>query len=113
MPQAEAAFKRAIKFYEPENLGRAYMHLGALYYNAERFRNACQAYTHAVQFDPENSEAVFFLALSNERLSNYASAVQGYRRYLRLTGQNSGQKKRRDTARERIRTLEPLLPSAP
>jgi tetratricopeptide (TPR) repeat protein len=107
--QAESAFKRAIRHYEPESIGRAYMHLGALYYNAERYSDARRAYDLAVKFEPENSEAHFFLALSHERRKNYSAAVLGYRRFLRLAGNDPAQKKRAEMARDRLRALEPTL----
>jgi tetratricopeptide (TPR) repeat protein len=106
--RAEAAFRRAIRYYEPESIGRAYMHLGALYYNAERYRAARTAYAQAVQFESNNSEALFFFALANEHLKDYVAAVDGYRRYIRLAERDSLQRKRVGVARERIETLRPL-----
>ena len=59
----------------------------------------------ALEFDPGNKQAVFFLAHAREELRDYRGAASSYARFLKLAGRDPAQAKLAAYARKRLRAL--------
>jgi tetratricopeptide (TPR) repeat protein len=99
------AFHRSYAASHTERLGLLYNQIGGVYYKQKRFRRAEGAYQKALQFDPGNSRAVFFLAHSQDELRNFLGAAESYRRFLRLAGRDASDADLVRYARKRLRQL--------
>ncbi|HEX3436866.1 MAG TPA: tetratricopeptide repeat protein [Pseudacidobacterium sp.] len=58
------------------------VHIGEFYLNREDYQGAYVRFKEAIQADPENSDAVFYLAESARRLNHKDEAAQNYQLYL-------------------------------
>lgn len=58
------------------------VHIGQFYLNREDYAGAYVRFKEATQADPENPEAVFYLAEAARRMNHKAEAVQNYQLYL-------------------------------
>jgi tetratricopeptide (TPR) repeat protein len=58
------------------------VHVGQFYLNREDYAGAYARFKEATQADPENPEAVFYLAEAAHRMNHKAEAVQNYQLYL-------------------------------
>jgi superkiller protein 3 len=103
--QALGAFDRCVAAYHPEKIARVYLQTGAIHFNRGRYREARTAYRKALQYDPAVPEAQFYLALTNEQLHDYQSALVGYRTFMKLASSDTTQRQRTTIARERIASL--------
>jgi tetratricopeptide (TPR) repeat protein len=106
--QAVSAYQQAVVSHHPENISDVYVRLGSLYFLQKRFREAEAAYQKAVNSWEMNKEARFYLALTMDRLNEKRTALQQYRRYLRLASDDTTRKERerKREARGRIENLQ-------
>ena len=58
------------------------VHVGQFYLNREDYAGAYARFKEATQADPENPDAVFYLAEAAHRMNHKAEAVQNYQLYL-------------------------------
>lgn len=58
------------------------LHVGQFYLNREDYKGAYLRFKEATQADPENPDAVFYLAEAAHRLNHKDEAVQNYQLYL-------------------------------
>lgn len=58
------------------------VHVGQFYLNREDYAGAYARFKEATQADPENPEAVFYLAQAAQRMNHKAEALQNYQLYL-------------------------------
>jgi tetratricopeptide (TPR) repeat protein len=58
------------------------VHIGQFYLNREDYAGAYARFKEATQADPENPEAVFYLAEAAHRMNHKGEAVQNYQLYL-------------------------------
>jgi Tetratricopeptide repeat len=58
------------------------VHVGQFYLNREDYKGAYARFKEATQADPENPDAVFFLAEAARRMNHRDEAVQNYQLYL-------------------------------
>lgn len=58
------------------------VHVGQFYLNREDYKGAYTRFKEATQADPENADAVFFLAEAARRMNHKDEAVQNYQLYL-------------------------------
>ncbi|OGG56040.1 MAG: hypothetical protein A3F84_16095 [Candidatus Handelsmanbacteria bacterium RIFCSPLOWO2_12_FULL_64_10] len=103
--KAVDALNRAASAHHPEKIAYIYNQVGALHFNKKRYRSARTAYRKALQFDPSNVEAQFYLALADEQLKNFKTAIEGYKRFLRLASGDVDQREKVELARKRIQQL--------
>jgi tetratricopeptide (TPR) repeat protein len=71
------ALNRAASAHHPEKIAYIYNQIGALHFNKKRYRSARTAYRKTLQFDPSNAEAQLYLALADEQLKNFKTAIEG------------------------------------
>ena len=94
-----------------------FVYRGLVYFLQENYWNAHADFEIALELNPELSEAVFNLALTQEKLNRYKDALKTYDRYLQLQPNselgyyNRGniclqQKKYKDAIQDFRRTLE-------
>ena len=98
-------FHRSYAASHTERLGLLYSQIAGVYYKQKRFRRAEGAYQKALQFDPGNRRAVFFLAHSQDELRNFRAAAGSYKRFLRLAGRDPSHADLVPYARKRLREL--------
>jgi tetratricopeptide (TPR) repeat protein len=103
---AAAAFRAAVDRYGPQNLARAYNELGALYFMKERYRDARDAYRRALDCDPRNAKAAFYLAFTLDQMGKYKSAIPLYRNFISIAARDSSQLRNLSVAKERLKDLE-------
>jgi tetratricopeptide (TPR) repeat protein len=58
------------------------VHVGQFYLNREDYKGAYARFKEATQADPENADAVFYLAEAARRMNHRDEAVQNYQLYL-------------------------------
>jgi tetratricopeptide (TPR) repeat protein len=58
------------------------VHVGQFYLNREDYKGAYARFKEATQADPENAEAVYYLAEAARRMNHRDEAVQSYQLYL-------------------------------
>jgi tetratricopeptide (TPR) repeat protein len=75
---------------DPQAAKRAYLESGDAYFSAGRYPEAVVEYKNAVQQDAQFGEARYKLAQTYERLSNFKSAYQEYRRAGDLLPEDDG-----------------------
>lgn len=103
---AATAFQAAVARYGPQNLARAYNELGALYFTHERYREARNAYRRALDCDPRNPKAAFYLAFTLDQMGKYRSAIPLYRDFISIAASDSTQRRNLKVARERLKYLQ-------
>lgn len=84
LERALDAFNRSYVSSHTERLGLLYSQIAGVYYKQKRFRQAEGGYRKALQYDPGNRRAVFFLAHSQDELRNFQGAAASYRRFLKV-----------------------------
>ncbi len=100
------AFRRSALASHTERLGLLYSQIAGVYYKQKRYRQAERSYVTALQYDPGNSQAVFFLAHAREELRDFKGAATAYRRYLALAHGNGPDEARLAAfARKRLAVL--------
>jgi tetratricopeptide (TPR) repeat protein len=104
---AIAAYERGVAACRPENIAAIYVRLGTLYYYAKQYRKALASYQQALDLQPLNKEAQFYVALAYDQLANPASALRQYRRYLALARDDTTapERERKKQAADRLRSL--------
>jgi tetratricopeptide (TPR) repeat protein len=100
------AFHRSIAAYHPDRIGRVYSQLGALHYNRKKFREARDAYRKALQFDPSDTDAYFYVAVACDRLRDSRSALAAYKLFLKTAGEDPARKEDVERAKKRVRVLQ-------
>ena len=105
---AIAAYERAVAACKPENIALIYVRLGTLYYYAKQYRKALASYQQALDLQPLNTEAQFYVALAYDQLANPSSALRQYRRYLALAKDDTTapERERKRQAGDRLRALQ-------
>jgi tetratricopeptide (TPR) repeat protein len=58
------------------------VHVGQFYLNREDYKGAYARFKEATQADPENADAVYYLAEAARRMNHKDEAVQNYQLYL-------------------------------
>jgi len=58
------------------------VHVGQFYLNREDYKGAYARFKEATQADPENSDAVFYLAEAARRMNHRDEAIENYQTYL-------------------------------
>ncbi len=58
------------------------IHVGQFYLNREDYKGAYARFKEATQADPENADAVFYLAEAARHMNHRDEAVQNYQLYL-------------------------------
>ena len=102
---AIAAFSHALRVEHPDRISRIHNQIGAVYYNQKKFKSARSSYLSALRFDPENSEALFFLALTYDQLRDYRAASTAYARFLKKASSDPSLSERVKIARNRMKHL--------
>jgi tetratricopeptide (TPR) repeat protein len=105
LERALEAFHRSYAGAHTERLGMLYSQIAGVYYKQKRFPKAERAYMKALQYDPGNARAVFFLAHSQEETRNFPGAASSYRRFLNLAAGDTAQATLVAYARKRLREL--------
>ncbi len=102
------AYTRAIVTQHPENIALVYVRLGTLCYFEKRYHDALAAYMQAIAYNPKNTEAQFYLALTHDQLSDKYSAIRQYQKYLKLAADDTArqERERKTQARGRINYLK-------
>ena len=83
--RAADAFRNSIVAYHPEAIASVYRQLGALYYNGKRYRDARNAYRKALEWNTNDKDAMFYLAVCQDKLRNSKAAVEKYKEFLKVT----------------------------
>lgn len=83
------AYNAAIKVMHPENIAYAYNDLAAFYYGKNMWREAIQTYRRVIDINPGNVEALFFMGMSYQGLSETQNAVRTFAAYLQKTEDDS------------------------
>lgn len=76
------AYRRAIQEYHPESIGMVHYRLGSLFYTIKKYRQAAVECRKAIDLDPRNSDAYFYLALAYDRLKDKKNAIRNYGLYI-------------------------------
>ena len=105
LERALFAFHRSYVASRIERLGFLYGQIGGVKYRQKRFREAEKSYLKALQYDPGNKRAVFFLARSQEETGNFQGAEASYRRFLQIAVGDPAQSDIVPYARKRLREL--------
>ncbi len=105
LDSAEQAFKKAIAAHDPAQIARVYNQLGALYSMRERFRSARTAYMKALQYEPGNLEALFYYAVTLDRLKEYVGARSAYNKYIARADRDPAQDEKVKLAKQRVEKL--------
>ena len=58
------------------------VHVGQFYLNREDYKGAYARFKEATQADPENADAVYYLAEAARRMNHKDEAVENYQLYL-------------------------------
>jgi len=104
---AADSYQRALASYHPENIADVYIRLGTLYYLQKHYHDALDAYRQAVEYQPKNREAQFYLALAYDQMKDSPSAIKQYKKYLKLASDDttSRERERKHEARQRLQNL--------
>lgn len=86
---ATKAYHRAIKEYHPEAIGMVHFRLATLLYSDKKYRRVAVECRRAIDLDPKNGEAYFYLALASDRLNDVKNAVRNYKLYLERANSDS------------------------
>jgi tetratricopeptide (TPR) repeat protein len=105
LAQALAAFHRSYESSHIERLGMLYSQMAGIYYKQKKFRPAERAYLKALEFEPGNKQAVFFLAHAREELRDYRGAASSYARFIKVAAREPAQANLVAYARKRLRAL--------
>ncbi len=105
---AADSYQHALASYHPENIADVYIRLGTLYYLQKHYHDAIDAYRQAVEYQPRNKEAQFYLALAYDELKDSPSAIKQYKKYLKVASDDTTirERERRHEARERLQNLK-------
>jgi len=76
------------------------VHVGQFYLNREDYKGAYARFKEATQADPENPDAVFYLAEAARRMNHRDEAVQNYQLYLTALPDGPKAKEARKALRE-------------
>jgi tetratricopeptide (TPR) repeat protein len=100
-------YQNAVAACHPENISSIYIRLGTLYYYQKRYREALASYQQALDLQPLNKEAQFYVASTYDLLSNPKSAARQYQKYLKLAKDDTTklQRERKQQAKARLRYL--------
>lgn len=107
LEKALDVFHRSYVASHTERLGFLYSQIAGVNYKQKRFRQAEKSYVKALQYDPGNKRAVFFLARSQEETRNFRGAAATYARFLALARRDTAQSDLVPYARKRLRELSP------
>ncbi|HTY57476.1 MAG TPA: tetratricopeptide repeat protein [Bacteroidota bacterium] len=99
------AFHRSYAASHTEKLGLLFSQIGGIYYKQKRFERARQSYLKAIEFDPGNVRAFFFLAYSQDEVRDFKGAASSYARFLKKGGGDPEQSDLVPYARKRLREL--------
>jgi tetratricopeptide (TPR) repeat protein len=102
---AVRALSRAITAYHPDKIAYVYEQMGAIHYNKKQYRSARAAYRDALRVDPSNAPAQFYLAVTYEQLKDYRSALEGFKKYLKLVTDDSTHREKTGFARKAVERL--------
>jgi len=104
--QSAAMFHRTIAAYHPENIANTYIQLGTLYFFKKQLRNALTAYRHALDYQPGNKFAQYYMALTYDQLKDPVNAARQYQKFLSLAHDDSAQMENTQQARHRLQILK-------
>ena len=104
---AVAAYEQGVAACRPENIAAIYLRLGTLHYYRKQYRKALSSYQQALDLQPMNREAQYYVALAYDQLANPQSAIRQYRKYLALAREDTtaAERERKKQAGDRLRTL--------
>ncbi|MEG4068174.1 tetratricopeptide repeat protein [Microcoleus sp. Pol11C2] len=80
--EAEKKYK-LILLYESNNAA-AWMNLGIIYYQTERYQAAIDTLAKSLELDPSKSMVYYSLGLALEKASHYQQAIEAYRQTIEL-----------------------------
>lgn len=103
--RAAEAFRTSIATYHPEAIASVYRQLGALYYNGKHYRDARNSYRKALEWNGKDMEAMFYLAVCQDKLRNAKAAAEGYRGFLKVSKGSGNLKEQMTWANRRLREL--------
>lgn len=95
-PRVVQTYNNAIRIMHPEQIAYAYNDLAAFYYGKNMYREAIETYRRVIDFNPANTEALFFIGMSYDGLAETPHAIQTFTTYLQRT--------EKDTAKLGMRT---------
>lgn len=105
LARALGAFQQSYASSHTERLGLLFSQMGGVYYKQKKYRPSERAYLKALEFDPVNRQAVFFLAHAREELRDYRGAASSYARFIKLASREPTQAELVAYARKRLREL--------
>jgi len=100
--QAIDAFQRSAAAHQVEKAAVPHTQIGAILYNAKDYRKARNAYAKALQLDPSNMEALFFIGFTHEQTGAIPQARNAFEKYLKAAAGDPALRKRIAQVQERL-----------
>jgi Flp pilus assembly protein TadD len=97
---APAEDERVLQPWDPHKAAKD-VEVGQYYYKVKNYRAALERFNHALIYKPDDAEATFGLAMTQEKLDLLSLAEQNYRKYLKILP-NGPKSKEAEAALKRI-----------
>ncbi len=104
--QVVDAFEMAVSASRPDKIAEIYSQLGSYQFRRPAYREAANAYARALQFEPHNIVAHFYLGMCYDELRNKQDAVRHFQTYLRMTEGDTSVQSLRGYAKRQIDWLQ-------
>ncbi|MGZ7059215.1 MAG: tetratricopeptide repeat protein [Candidatus Angelobacter sp.] len=82
-PEAPAEDESVLKPWDPHKADKD-VEVGRYYLKLKNYRAALERFNHALTYKPNDAEAIFGLAITQEKLDLMSLADQNYRKYLEI-----------------------------
>jgi tetratricopeptide (TPR) repeat protein len=103
---AAREYQKAIDLRHPEELARIYNQLAGLYFRTGQFPKAIASYRKALENDPQNLEAGYYLSVAYDRVADVRNAGQSFKKFLTIAPADTSYSAWKQKAKERIRQIE-------
>lgn len=100
------SFTKALDLFPQNKMAEIYNQIAAINYSKNNFKEAKATYEHALLFSPNNADTQFYLALINDKLTDYKNASLRYKKFIELAADDSLLTGKLDFATKRIKELK-------
>ncbi len=105
--QALESFQQAVVSSHPEKISSIYMQMGATLYQNKKYSDAIEVYKKALEYNPKENDALYYLALSYDQAKQYISAKKWYKKYIALY-RNTDENEKVIYAKKRSVEIQPI-----
>jgi Tfp pilus assembly protein PilF len=102
-PAAPAEDESVLQPWDPHKAAKD-VEVGQYYFKLKNYRAALERFNHALTYKPNDAEATFGLAITQEKLDLLTLSAQNYRKYLEVLPNGPKSKE----AEEGLKRIEPL-----